>query len=470
LYARHHGGQFILRIEDTDQKRFDPNALQTLIEALRWVGITWDEGPDIGGKYGPYVQSERLALYQEWAKWLVDNDKAYYCYCSSERLQQVSKEKEAPGYDRRCRHLSDAERETLTAECAAEGRKPVIRFKMPLDGQTVVSDLIRGEVSFDNLIQQDAVILKADGFPTYHLAVIVDDHFMEISHVMRAVEWLPSLPLHVQLWHAFGWEIPYYAHLPVMLNPNGKGKMSKRNPPKDQHGNIIPVMVHDYMKGGYLPEALANFLISIGWTFGEEREVYTMQEAIERFSDFSRINPANSALPAEKLGWFNGMYIREQLTTEELAKRLRPVLEQAGLEVNVEVLLKVAPLVQTRITTLNDVVGLAGFFFRKDFTPPKPQDLIQKKLDAPRTKQLLERSYDIFASISESDWQTAHLLEQVQPLTTALGMNNSQVFGALRVAVTGQTVSPPTFETMEIIGKAESLRRIKLAIDNLQVS
>src|SRR5215207_10121512 len=321
LFARHHNGQFILRIEDTDQKRFDPDALRTLSEALRWAGLDWDEGPEIGGSYGPYFQSERLPLYQKWASWLVEQDKAYPSYETAEELDTIRKELEAaklpPGYNRQHRDLTPEQR----ASFEAEGRTPVIRFKMPLQGETVTQDAIRGEVRFENAKQQDIVLLKSDGFPTYHFAHVVDDHFMEISHVMRAVEWLPSLPVHWQLWQAFGWEPPVYAHLPVMLNPNGKGKMSKRKPPVDKYGNIIPVMVHDYIARGYLPEALDNFLTNIGWSFGDEREIFTMLEAIERF-DLARINPANSAFPPEKLDWLNGEYIRA-LKIEDLARRLK---------------------------------------------------------------------------------------------------------------------------------------------------
>ncbi len=256
LFAKSQGGQFLLRIEDTDQSRFDPTALNTLMEALRWVGLQWDEGPEVEGAYAPYVQSQRLEHYQKWAQWLVDNDKAYKCFCTSERLEAVNREKQLlrqpPGYDRFCRSLSPEE----VAKKEADGLTYVIRFKMPLEGKTHAQDLLRGEVVFENATLQDAVLLKSDGFPTYHLAVVIDDHMMQISHVLRANEWLPSYPLHVQIWQAFGWEMPIFVHLPVMLNPNGKGKMSKRNPPKDQYGNIVPVMVHDYMKAGYLPEAM----------------------------------------------------------------------------------------------------------------------------------------------------------------------------------------------------------------------
>jgi glutamyl-tRNA synthetase len=466
LFARHHGGQFILRIEDTDQKRFDPNALQSLMEALRWVGMDWDEGPEVGGAYGPYVQSQRLEHYQRWAKWLVDHDHAYECYCSSERLASVNQQKQAaglpPGYDRRCRFASTEERAALAAECEAEGRKPVIRLKMPLDGQTTFNDLVRGEVTFENKDVQDAVLLKADGFPTYHLAVVVDDYLMKISHVTRAIEWLPSAPIHITLWRAFGWEMPQYAHLPVMLNPNGKGKMSKRNPPRDAKGNIIPVMVHDYITGGYLPEALANFLIGVGWSFGDEREVFSVAEAIERFSDFSRISPANSALPVEKLEWLNGVYIREQLTPAQLAARLKRPLEEAGLTVDDDKLLRIAPIVQTRIRTLNDVVAMAGFFFHPEFKPPTPEQVIQKKMDAASTKRALEASLALIEGIEDFNFDSLHAA--FSALGPELGLNNSQMFGVLRVAITGQTVSPPTFETMEVLGRDETIRRLRTVI------
>jgi glutamyl-tRNA synthetase len=464
LFAHYSHGQFILRIEDTDQKRYDPDSLASLMEALRWAGLQWDEGPEVGGPFAPYFQSERLEHYQKWANWLLENDKAYKCFCTPERLAQVNEEKaarkETPGYDRHCRTLTPAE----VVEREAQGLKPVIRFKMPLDGQTVVHDLVRGESVFENATQQDMVLLKSDGFPTYHLAHIVDDHLMEISHVLRAVEWFPSFPLHVQIWQAFSWDMPEYAHLPVLLNPNGKGKMSKRNPPKDKFGNIISVMVHDYMKAGYLPEAMNNFLANIGWNFGDEREVFTMPEAIERF-DLTRINPANSAFPIEKLEWLNGEHIRA-LPVEELGRRVRPILQQAGLVFDDTLLLKVTPLVQTRIKTLNDVVDMAGFFFHKEFKPPAPEDIIPKKMDADSTRVMLEKAYDVLSGLE--DFSAASQHSAMEALGKELGYSNSQLFGALRVAVTGQKVSPPTFETMEILGKDVSLSRIQQAIDRLQ--
>lgn len=471
-FARHHNGQFVLRIEDTDQKRLDPTALATLTEALRWAGLDWDEGPEVGGPYGPYTQSERLDMYQKWSKWLVENGHAYYCYCSSERLDAVNKEKmarkEPPGYDRRCRDLTPEREAELAAECEAEGRKPVIRFKFPLEGVIVFNDLVRGEVRFENENHQDAVLLKSDGFPTYHLAVIIDDHHMKISHVTRAIEWLPSLPLHYHLWQAFGWEMPAYAHLPVILNPDGKGKLSKRKPPRDKHGDPMPVMVHNFMEAGYVPEALLNFLMNIGWNFGDEREVFSMDEAIERFGDFERINPANSAYPPEKLEWLNGIYIREKMTSDELAEHLRPPLEDAGYEVDMDLLRQIAPIIQTRIKTFNDVVDIAGFFFDTDFAPPTADILVQKKMDIASTRDMLEKQREVLKDMD--DFSHTATYERMKTFAEEHDLKNGQVFGALRVAATGQKISPPTFETMEILGKDESLRRIDIAIDILAKS
>lgn len=464
LLARRHGGKFILRIEDTDQKRFVPGSVQMILDALNWLGITPDEGPTIGGDFAPYTQSERLPLYQQWANWLVDNDKAYRCYCTSERLEQVNQEKiarkEPPGYDRHCRNLSADER----AKRDVDGTAYVIRFKMPLEGVTVGHDLIRGDVEFDNAKIQDAVILKSDGFPTYHLAYVIDDHFMEISHVTRANEWLPSYPLHVQIWNAFGWDMPPHAHLPVLLNPNGKGKLSKRHAGFTQDGRQVLVLAKEFREAGYLPEAVVNFLINIGWNFGDEREIFTVDEAIERF-DITQVNPANSAYPIEKLDWLNGVYIREHLSDEDLAKRLRPILESAGFEVNLDMLLQIVPLIRVRIKSLNDVVEMAGFFFRDDFTPPTTDMLIPKKMDTYSTRDMLKAAHDALSQLDDFSIERQH--EAMIELAQQLSVKNGQLFGALRVAVTGQTVSPPTFETMAVLGKIEALRRVQLAIDAL---
>mgnify|MGYP000465738832 CR=1 FL=1 len=463
LFARHHNGRFILRVEDTDQKRYDPQALRILMEGMRWAGLDWDEGPDVGGPYGPYIQSERLTLYQKWAQWLVDNDKAYPSYETPAELEAIRKDLESrklpPGYNRQHRDLTPEQR----AAFEAQGRKPVIRLKMPLEGETIVNDAIHGDVRFENARQQDTVLLKSDGFPTYHLAHVVDDHFMEISHVLRAAEWMPSVPVHWQLWQAFGWEPPVYAHLPVMLNPNGKGKMSKRNPPRDAKGNIIPVLVDDYIQAGYLPEAILNFLANIGWNFGDEREIFTMNDAIERF-DLSRINQANSAFPPEKLDWLNGIYIRE-LPVERLAALLREPLERAGFKVDDDRLMKIAPLVQIRMKTLNDVVELAGFFFHDEFEPAPADQLPQKGMTAEQTRAALEQAGAALSALENFTHEEQEAA--MRALAERIGVKPSALFNVLRVATTGQAVATPLFETMEILGRNESLRRIQLAAAQL---
>ncbi len=464
LLARHYGGQFVLRIEDTDQKRFIEGSIQLVTDGLSWLGLEWDEGPDKGGPYGPYVQSERLELYQTWIEKLVNEGKAYRAYDTSEELTAISAEREVsklpPGYDGRHRRLTAAQE----AEFIAEGRKPVIRFKAPDEGKTIAHDMVRGTVEFDNSTIQDMVLLKSDGFPTYHLAHIIDDHFMEITHVTRSIEWLPSLPLHVHLWQAFGWEVPQYAHLPVLLNPNGKGKLSKRHAGFSEGGKQVLVLAKEFQDAGYYAPAVVNFLTNIGWNFGDEREVFDVEEAIARF-DGTGINPANSAYPIEKLDWLNGVYIREKMSTIELAQHLREPLEKVGLEVNHDVLLQVTPLVQTRIKTFNDVVDMAGFFFREEFIPAPAEDIIQKKMDAESTHHALELAYDHLEALTDfsHDSQEAAMRALAEELSLKVG----QLFGALRVAVTGQTVSTPTFETMAVLGKAESLRRIKLALEQL---
>jgi glutamyl-tRNA synthetase len=465
LFARHYGGTFILRIEDTDQKRFDPTALKTLQEALRWGGLQWDEGPEVGGNYGPYIQSERLGHYQKWANWLVENGKAYKCFCTQRRLKQVIKKQKATGelrgYDRFCRNLTV--RQIARKEDA--GLPYVIRLKMPLDGKTVIQDMVRGEVEFDNATQTDPVLLKSDGFPTYHLAHVVDDRLMEISHIMRANEWLPSAPVHIQLWDAFGWEIPTYAHLPVMLNPNGEGKMSKREPPVDKDGNIIPVMVHDYIESGYLPQAIVNFLANTGWAFGNDVEIFTLKQAIKRFKG-THINPANSAFPYEKLKWLNGEWIRK-LPKKKLAQQIKPLLDKRGYKVTDTKLQTIAGMVQERIKTLCDAPDMVSFIF-EDLPPLQPEQLVQKKMDASSTLKALQATYDTLSAISTFSRANKKIEADLRALSEQLGLKAGQLFGAIRVAISAREITPPIFETMEVLGKETSLSRIKAAADLLE--
>ncbi|MBN1679741.1 MAG: glutamate--tRNA ligase [Anaerolineae bacterium] len=464
LFARRHGGTFILRIEDTDRKRYDPEALRLLLDGLRWLGIDWDEGPEVGGEFGPYFQSERTELYRQWADWLIEHDKAYRCYCTPERLAEVRERqktnRESLGYDRHCRNLTPAERDQQHAET---GGHYVVRLKMPLDGETTVHDILRGDITFDNRQLQDLVLLKSDGFPTYHLANVIDDHFMQVSHIMRAEEWISTAPVHKHLYDAFGWPTPKIAHLPVILSPSGKGKLSKRSVAFTDGGRKVPVLLHEFVEAGYVPEALVNFLTNVGWSFGDDREVFTVQETIERF-DLDRVNPAGSAFPLEKLDWLNGLYIRD-MAPDKLAALLKPVFEHAGYTPSDDQVLAVVPLVQPRIKTLNEAIDFVGFIFADTFTPAPPEDLIQKKMDAAGTKAALEQALAALEGLPDFDAATQEAA--LRPLAKELGLNPGQLFGALRVATTAQQVAPPLFETMAVLGRDTSLARIRGAIASL---
>ncbi len=450
LFARHHGGVFILRIEDTDQKRYVPGSVEVILDGLRWLGLNWDEGPEVGGDYGPYVQSERTALYQQWANWLVEQGRAYRCYCTPKQLKE-RRAQGMKGYDRHCRTLTPDQR----AAHQARGDASVIRFKMPLEGETTVHDLIRGDITVHNENLTDLVLLKSDGYPTYHLANVVDDHFMAISHILRADEWISSAPVHAQLYRAFGWEMPAIAHLPVILNPNGRGKLSKRTVGFTHDGRRVPVLVHEFREAGYLPEAVVNFLTNIGWSFGEDREVFTVEETIARF-DLARVNPAGGKFPLEKLDWLNGVYIRES-KPEALVGPLTEVLEARGYEVDRDVLLRAIPLIQPRIQSLLEVVEWVGFLFKNGVRPTAEQ-LIQEKMDAESTRIALTAAYDTLAALP--DFEVPTLEKALRALTGDLGLKTHQLFGTLRIAVTGQPVAPPLFETMAILGREVCLKRI----------
>ena len=452
LYARHTGGTFILRIEDTDRSRYVPGSIELITEGLRWLGLNWDEGPDVGGDYGPYIQSERTALYREWADWLVDHDKAYRCYCTAERLADLRKQG-VQGYDLHCRALPAEER----AAHQANDDPYVVRFKMPLEGTTTVHDLIRGDITVDNTTLTDLVLLKSDGFPTYHLANVVDDHFMEISHILRAEEWIPSAPVHQQIYAALGWEMPAIAHLPVILNPSGHGKLSKRSAGFKEDGRTIPVLLHEFREAGYLPEALVNFLTNIGWSFGDDREVFSVEETIARF-DLARVNPAGGKFPLEKLDWLNGVYIRE-MDPDKLSEKLRERLEAAGYQVDPARMRRITPLLQPRIQSLEDVVDKAAFFFED--VHPTAETLVQKKMDVAETRAALDAALDLVTTLP--DFETEPLEEALRALCEQLGLKTRQFFGLLRVALTAQEVAPPLFETMAILGREECMARIEAA-------
>ena len=459
LFARSAGGAFIIRIEDTDQARTVAGAAESLLDALRWLGLDWDEGPDVGGDYGPYVQSQRLSSYERVAEQLLDAGKAYRCYCSPERLAELRREqgraKQHVGYDRRCRNLSDTDR----AAQESSGITPVVRFAMPRTGTTTVSDLVRGEVSFENQLVDDFVMLKSDGFPTYHLANVADDHAMEISHVLRAEEWLPSTPRHLHIYRALGWEPPAFAHLPTVLAPD-RSKLSKR------HGATSAV---EYREMGYLPQAMVNFLALLGWSLDDKTELFSAQELITSFT-IERVSRAGAVFNAEKLGWMNGHYIR-QLDAGDLADALLeywslyPPAEFDGLPER-PYLVRIAPLIQERLKTLGDVAPLTQFFFKPD-AEYEVADLAQKGMDSEAARGALQAALAALEGVGRFD---AGSIEAVlRSLAESLGLKTGQLLGTLRVATTGQRVSPPLFETMELLGRERTLEAVRAASEALSL-
>jgi len=461
LLAKKTGGQFILRIEDTDVSRTVPGAEQEIMDGLHWLGLNYDEGPDVGGPYGPYRQTERRELYHAHAKTLVNSGHAYPCFCTPERLETVRQEqqkrKENPHYDGTCRMLAPDE----AARRVANGEKYIIRFKMPREGITIAHDHLRGDIKTENSQLNDYVLLKTDGLPTYHLAAIVDDHEMGITHVIRSSEWLGTFPLHVNIVRAFGWDEPIWIHLSVFLKPSGKGKMSKRDAVdaiKDGHS----IFVKDLQELGFTPEGVLNWSALMGWGVAED-DVMTVEQMVERFS-IDSLTPSPAAINFQKLDHFNATHIR-LFTTDDLAARLKPYFTREGLNVNDEILLKMIPLIRERLVTLDDCLAFGGFFFKDEVTPA-PEDLVAKGLDASQSAQIAQRAYQILV---EQPTVSHEICEP--PLRAYIeesGLNANQVFGILRVATTGQKISPPLFESMEIIGREKCLQRIQNAIEILE--
>lgn len=460
LLAKKTGGQFILRLEDTDIQRTVPGTEQELMDGLRWLGLNYDEGPDIGGPYGPYRQTERRDIYQPYAKNLVDKGYAYPCFCTPERLERVRQEqikrKENPHYDGTCRIINPDE----AARRVASGESHVIRFKMPREGATVVHDHLRGDITTENQHLNDYVLLRSDGLPTYHLAAIVDDHEMQITHVLRSAEWLPTFPLHVQIVRAFGWEEPVWVHLSLFLKPSGKGKLSKRDTTLAAEGGHS-FFIKDMDELGYIPEGVNNWIALMGWGVAED-DVMTLDQMVGRF-DIDSLTASPAAVNFQKLDHFNGTHIR-LLTTEDLAARLKPYFTEAGLDAPNDTLLKVTPLIRERLVTLDDCLGFAGFFFKEN-VEPVPEELIAKGLDARQSAEVARKSYEILANLPEISHAIAE--PPMRAYVEESGMKANQVFGILRVAVTGQKVSPPLFESMEVIGREKVLERVKKAIETL---
>lgn len=458
LYARKHAGRFILRIEDTDRKRFVPEALQDIYDTYAWLGIHWDEGPDVGGTHGPYFQSERLPLYAKYTDELLAKDFAYKCYCTPERLeklregQQEGAEGSDPsvqGYDRHCRNLSEAERQAAEAS----GAPFVIRLKLPLEGSTTYTDVLLGDITIENkVISPDPVLIKADGFPTYHMANVVDDHLMEITHIMRGQEWLPSVPIYIVLYKALGWEPPVYCHLPMVMGKDGH-KLSKR---------LGSTSVRDFRKQGYLADAFLNCIAMVGWSYDDSRELFTLKELEECF-DLKKLSKAPGVFDYQKLEWFNGIYIRAKTKTE-LADLMKPFLADAGLPVNDQALLEgIAGLVQERVKTLAEVPAMVRFVF-EDPASPAPEDLIPKKGDPVRAADALRK---LDALLPELNGTLEEAETRLRGLAQDLDMKLGDLLMPLRVSVTGSKVSPPLVESIRVMGVEVARRRVARAIQIL---
>jgi glutamyl-tRNA synthetase len=457
FFARANKGKFILRIEDTDQSRYDEKAVEDLYATLKWLGIDWDEGPVVGGPYAPYQQSERFELYKEYAEKLIDDGKAYRCYCTSERLEKVRQEQtesksKVVGYDRHCRNLSKEE----IASLEKEGKSSVVRFKIPLEGKTVVEDLLMGSISRRNSdISPDPVLLKSDGFPTYHLANVIDDHFMEISHIMRAQEWIPSGPLHVLLYEAFGWETPKFCHLPMVMGKDGQ-KLSKR------HGSTA---VKEFIEQGYLSEALINYVSMVGWSYDDKREFFTKEQLSELFS-LDKISKSPGVFDYKKLLWYNGHYIREK-GDNELLQLLKPFMAKEFDLTNIKEsqLLKLMPIVKERLKTLSDIGPMVKFLF-VDIGDVDAEALLPKNVDKKTTLEILQKGSLVIERLDEltNDEVESELME----LANSLEQKVNAIFMPLRVAVTGSLVSPPLFDSMRLLGLEKTMARIKRAIEILQ--
>lgn len=495
LYARSKGGKFILRLEDTDRTRYDEKYVKNLYDTCSWLGIEWNEGGEKGGEYGPYVQSERFELYKKYAYELVEKGEAYFCFCDSERLDRIRKiqteNKMAPGYDRNCRHLTPEE---VKANLDA-GKPYVIRLKVPMEGVTKFHDHLLGDIEWKNEdISPDPVLLKTDGFPTYHLANIVDDHFMKITHVMRAQEWIPSTPLHVQMYRAFGWEHPEFCHLPMVNGKDGQ-KLSKR------HG---ATSVNEFRARGYLPQAIINYVAMLGCSYVEGQDIYTLEELAQNFK-LEHLNKSPAVFDYKKLEWYNGQYIR-MLTDEELYKATLPFITKTGdaaLEINVsdefpaphvgpeysgialgedgepvcvdqsmnmssadvkKALMELMPLIKERLKYLTEAAEMVHFLFTEPAVPAADQ-IIPKKLDLAKTKEVLEASKEFVKALPNLDHEGSEAL--AREMAEKLGVKLGDFMMPIRMAVTGSRVSPPLMGSIMILGVERSLERIERTLQTL---
>jgi len=433
VVAKKNNGQFIIRIEDTDRTRLVEGSEQRILKSLEWLGIPHDEGPDIGGPYVPYRQSDRLPLYKKYAEELVEKGHAYYCFCTSERLEEMRKGQEEqhlpPMYDGLCKKIALDEAKARVAK----GEKYVIRLNVPEEGTTTFHDLIRGDISFENKLIDDQVLLKSDGYPTYHLGVVVDDHIMQITHIIRGEEWISSTPKHILLYQFFGWELPNIAHVSVLRNPD-KSKLSKRK---------NPVWVSDYRAKGYLPEALKNYMGTMAWNF-PGKELFTVDEMIEKF-EIKDIQTTAPVFDQEKLRWMNGEYIRK-MDEAELIEKIK-AFDATVPKDSDDLMKQILPLVKERMKTLGEFETLADFYFVRP-----------TKFERPVDKKLLTVSVEVLTK--QTDWTHDAMERAIRDAADKAELKARDVFMELRLAITGKTVGPPLLESLVVLGKEETLARL----------
>lgn len=447
LFAKHNNGTFILRIEDTDRTRFVENAQENLINSLKWCGITFDEGPEQGGDHGPYVQSERFDLYKKYAMQLIENGTAYYAFDTSEELDAMRERQKkagiAPKYDRTSMKSQYTLGEEKTKELLEEGAPHVVRLKVPHE-DIFFDDIIRGKVKIQGKDVDDQILLKSDGFPTYHLANVVDDHLMEITHVIRGEEWLPSVPKHVLLYEAFGWEKPRFAHLPLLLNQN-KTKLSKR------HGDVA---VEDFKNNGYFSDAFTNFVALLGWNPSGEREIYTMHELIDNFV-IEKVNKGGAIFDRNKLLWMNSEYLKNK-DLDELANMFEPMVKEAGYEYpNLEYLKRVVGLLRGRVNFLHELIDFGDYMFHK------PKEFDEKYMNKNWKDDTYEKLKPFFDNIrAVENWEDETLHSVVKAFVDDSGLGFGKVMNPLRLIITGKPVGASLTETMEILGKDETLERM----------
>jgi len=455
LFARKNNGVFILRIEDTDRNRYVEGAVENLIATLRWAGLDYDEGPHKGGDYGPYFQSERLEIYRKYAEQLLSEGTAYRCFCASERLEKMRKTQEkmklSSKYDRTCLHLPESEIEKKLID----GDPYVIRMKIPENRIIKFYDIIRQDVEFSSELIDDQVLIKSDGYPTYHLANVVDDHLMKITHVIRGEEWLSSVPKHILLYEYFGWEVPNLAHLPLLLNPD-KSKLSKRQ------GDVA---VEDYKAKGYLKEALVNFVAFLGWNPGTTHELFDLNQLVEQFS-LERVNKAGAVFNIEKLNWLNFEHLRKK-TEAEVLNMLKDYLSQTeykNLQLDDAYLLKVIEAMRARVTFIKDFVEKGKYFFE----PPiiYDEEIVNKRWRE-ETPEQLKRLSEFFSGLTnptKEDYEVA-----LHKTAQSLNIGNGKLIHAVRLAVSGVGGGPGLYDILNILGKDESIKRIENAINRIKL-